>query len=393
MKKIVTMVFLILFGIGIFGYSEVHAETVEELMNQIKAEINADPSWSGKSAEEKKAEAQRRATERLRNDPSAYGYTAAEVEDGVMKAAGFLSLEAFCDEYCDCVFGYSIMSHVMGIYTPNESAVEQLKFVDSDGNDDFTAFTVVNVGGIFGYFCIFGVMMTLAFFLIELNKTVLMTGGEFSMKQFFAPFIKFALAVFVIVNISSLAQVYAGFNNNFISKISDAMQGIGDTNSGPVVKQGETWYFNTSDPQFQKFVEIGASVEDQSMMDRLGIMFNLSLVDIGATIASLVIIYQAISRKIEMVLRTAFLPITAGDIYEGSHSGLVKYFKKMLALLVAGGGMLLVIAIGSSIQMTNMGTDLSMHSLLDMAMIVLIPLAEAGMCATVKSVCNDAFGV
>lgn len=305
------------------------------------------------------------------------------------------TLEDWCDEYCDCLLGETLMGHIVSAYEPNEDLVEMLKFTNGNGTADFGAFDVLTQGGsnsLFKFFCILGVLLTTAYFAIELNKTVLMQGGEFTLKSFYAPFLKFTIGIILIIYLGTLVELYAGFNNAFIDRVDTALSGHSTPSGSVVTIGGVTCIIGHTDAN-DPLVKVGKQIYDMGLFERLGALLNCLLIGLGAAIATLVMMYQAVSRKIEIVLRTLFFPITAGDIFEGTHSPMIRYFKKMLALTLMGGGMLAIIAIGTAIQtsMTNGGFGIT--SLKSALMLILVPLAECGMCATVKTVCNDALGV
>lgn len=325
----------------------------------------------------------------------------------------YVSFEQYCEDNCDVMLDETLLGHILDAYEPNEDLIEMLKFnVDTTGGKT-NDFAIINSTGgkgrsVYKFFCIIGILLTVAYFIIELNKTMLVQGGDFTIKTFYAPFMKFAIGIIMILILGDLIIYFAGFNNAIVEEFRDINVASGGTgaevvwsttedsfSSVPDGWTGDKYRFLKMDSSgnFQGVDELATQIKEMSLFSRLAGVCNTLLIGLGAAVASLVMMYQAISRKLEMILRTVFFPLSAGDIFEGSHSGMIKYYKKMLALALSGLGMIMIIAIGTSLQMSMMGAGVQFTSLKSLLSLILVPLAEAGMCATVKTVCNDALGV
>lgn len=323
-----------------------------------------------------------------------------------------VSFEQYCEDKCDVMLDETLLGHILDAYEPNEDLIEMLKFNFDTSGGKTNDFEILNSTGtksrsVYKFFCIIGLLLTVAYFIIELNKTMLMQGGDFTIKTFYAPFMKFTIGVIMILILSDLIVYFAGFNNAIVDEFAKLDK---DSNDGAKIVwsstedtcteitsdyKGKKYRFlkMNSEGKFPGVDELAEQIKEMSLFERLAGVCNTLLIGLGAAVASLVMMYQAISRKIEMVLRTVFFPLSAGDVFEGNHSGMIKYFKKMLALALSGLGMIMIIAIGTSLQMSMMGAGVQFTSLKSLLSLILVPLAEAGMCSTVKTVCNDALGV
>lgn len=316
------------------------------------------------------------------------------------------TLEAYEDAKGDFVFGPTLLGKVASLYETDDDLVEMLKVDTKD-------FDVINNSdkSVFKLFVTIGIILAIAYFCIELNRTVLMQGGDFTLKSFYAPFIKFVIGILMIMLIIPLIEIYANFNNALINQVAEAnsaevqagvytcnaksQKKLGFSDGFLAENEGEKLIVTDSSGNNEKLDPVMKQIGDMGLLERLGSIITAMLVELGALIAGLIMMYQAVSRKIEMVLRSLFFPLSAGDVFEGNHSGMIKYYKKMIALALTGVGMMMIITIGTSVQNSTFSSDavFQFTNLKSALMLLLVPLAEAGMCSTIKTVCNEAMGV
>lgn len=265
--------------------------------------------------------------------------------------------------------------------------IEMLNFIitsDTGMVNNYLTFTEAEgliMTKIWNYFEVVGVSLTLIFFFIELSKIELEQRGEVTLQSLLAPFLKVVIAFMLIMSGKEIITSFFGFNNGIVEYIEANSLVVEETPDDP------------SNGAIEKLV------------DELGLLplVMVSLASIILWLLSrlcyLVIAYQAISRKIEMILRAGFTPIAIGDVYRGADGNAVRYLKKFLALCLWGYAMLAIIQIGNFLAVQNMascfgsvlkGTTLGILTAVLSSLV--FPLAEAGMISASKQICNDVFG-
>ena len=290
---------------------------------------------------------------------------------------------------------------------------ELLKFGDKD-------FEVAS--GLWQYIGVIAVGIAIIMFLVDLDKVVFMMQGNFSYMKLFEPFVKFVVAMVIISNGGTIISWIIGFNNWFI-KTTETLSVTGTADA-----------FSSAD-----YSEMNPLVVSMAMsMDIWTALISclaMFVVFIIALVPTAVMAYNAVVRKLEFVLRVGFAPIAFADVYKGMDSTAIRYIKKLLALVLYGGGMILILKIGAGfcqevleatigfmpsvvdgmIPTTSttswigqifgtIGTSLIVGSGISTIIQVLcmvvgllgaivILFAELGACSMIKQACNEVLGV
>ncbi len=90
------------------------------------------------------------------------------------------------------------------------------------------------------------------------------------------------------------------------------------------------------------------------------------------------------------------MPVALSDMYNGENSTGVRNIKKLGAIIIWGFAMLALLKIANNLSISYISNTVSggdMSSMGVLIKIILIPLAAGGMCATLKQICCDLFGV
>lgn len=246
------------------------------------------------------------------------------------------------------------------------------------------------INAMWSYLYIFGVGMLLVYFLIECNRIMLMQGTDFTSKSMMSAFLKLGIGYLFVKEGTYIVSLFLKLNNGLISWIT----GVNLFSEYAAKDKGL--------PDLSPLYE---AIADMGFIDVLLFSILCIVIYLVSMVASLAIIYQSFSRKLEMIFRIGITPIALGDIYQGGNSTAVRYLKKILALVLYGCGMVAVIKIGTQMQITYVSEIkfsaievvapiLFLLEILKMLIvIVVITLAEVGACGLVKQACNDVLGV
>ena len=246
----------------------------------------------------------------------------------------------------------------------------------------FDATDALAMNGIWDYFSGLGVILVVIYFLVDWSKTTMEQRGDFTLQSMFFPLFKMCAGLAVIAQGKELVSGFLGFNNAVVDWVG----------ANPIFGEGDSY-----DPSILRDTLIDVT-------SALGLLQSLVIIILGmilfilSRLCYLVIMYQGVSRKIEMILRGGFMPIAIGDIYKGLDSNGVRYAKKFLALCVWGFAMMAVIQIGNAIALANISRIINTDTTGVFAIVIgvstclIFPLAEAGMVSASKQLCCDAFG-
>lgn len=264
-----------------------------------------------------------------------------------------------------------------------------LKFRSQDDSGNVQMeFTIVNA--VYKYLRVIGVGMLIIYFLLDWNKQLLLSGGELNIKQLFACFMKLFLGYALIQMGPTLLSYLFQMNNQLIDGLNNAFG----------TSLGNQMSFEEADYKM-KLIEAKTGMIDNvskmGIMDCLSAMSGLMLINLFATLANGIIIFQAVSRQLEILIRAALMPIALGDCYNGEQSLGIRNIKKFASLVVWGFAMVVLLKLSAAASASYMASSLTdagdFSNIGGMARLVLFPLATGGMCATLKQVCGELFGV
>ncbi len=241
------------------------------------------------------------------------------------------------------------------------------------GNKDF-----ILISQIYKYLAPVGVGMLIIYFLININKTLVSQGTEFTVNSLYAPFLRFLFGYALIGYGTDIINIILGINNSLINATQHILSTKGERKD----------YSDTV---------VEAITDDVGGMGLI-VVILLLVVLLLQVLACLVIMYHSVSRKIEMIIRVGIAPIALGEAFNGEQSNAYRYIKKLMALAFSGMLMILVVSVGTQLEIAYLtglfsGNWNASENLMGLFGIVLFPLAEAGMMTVAKQVSNDAFGV
>lgn len=238
------------------------------------------------------------------------------------------------------------------------------------------------IHGIWQYFILAGIGLTIVYFIVEINKRWAFEGQNMTLKTMFNPFIKFGIAVALMANAGEIFTVIATFNNTFAGWAADVGTGEG---GGAAQSIGETLVNNLD--FWQKIIMI----------------FPTILTWIISLVCSLVWVYKAMLYKMELIARIAFAPIALADVYSGFNSTAVKYVKGTIALIIYGGTLIILPKLCISIafmDMADMMKELTAQASLGNVMEVILayvklmiaPIAAIGLSSAARQITKEAVG-
>lgn len=227
--------------------------------------------------------------------------------------------------------------------------------------------------------------MLIIYFLIHLNKEVLTNGREFTLFTLYAPLLKFGIGAVVIFMGDKIMSAVLSINDAFIDLVG---QSISEASTAEMT-------------QLMQFMH--DYMKDLSFLACVGYLPGFLISWLTSILISLVIIYFAVSRTLEILVRVAFAPIALGDVFNGEQSNAIRYIKKVVGLILWGGLMMVVVYIGSQLQSMGFNDIIgkavsagSNFSIWDISFIggwILFPLATAGLLSGLKQASNDLLGV
>ncbi len=218
-----------------------------------------------------------------------------------------------------------------------------------------------------------GMFILIGWFLVELNKTSLQMITDSRIQQVAVPFLKLIAGLMLLQYGKDIVGGILGLGNAFV----DDMLG-----------NGSLW----GDTNAQGIQPILEKLKDNSFFDNVGALLPALLYWVVSLFAQLLVVYQAITRKINIVLYTGLTPLALGDVYQLDQSNAVRYLKKLLANVLWGGVMVAVLKIGTSIVAGNQLSTNIGDATIGVFYCLLVPLAEAGVIASSKQVIYDALG-
>lgn len=235
------------------------------------------------------------------------------------------------------------------------------------------------VNTVIQYFSIVGICLLIIYFLMDYSKISLMQGSDFTLKSLVVSLLKLGVGWVILACGNTIISGFLSANN---AMINWAVGNIGDTTENLALAEAK--------------LKLYEEVKEMRFFACLGMIASLLIVELGAILGNCIVAYQAISRKLELLIRTAFSPIALADCYNGEGSAGVRYLKKLFSVCLWGFGMILVIKLSSMLSTTYitnaLAENFSLNNLSALLKLILFPLATGGMCAGIKQICNDALG-
>jgi len=230
-----------------------------------------------------------------------------------------------------------------------------------------------------------GLCICLLYFLIDINRTMLMEGNNFTLKSLGNPLLKFGAGLAFIQYGDDIMCDLLSFGNAMIlwsTQITGASVNVSDflSDLNDMINEGGFW---------------------QTVM----MLLMCIVLWLTSLIVALIIDFKMLILKFEIIFRVGFAPIAMGDVFDGKQSHGLRYCKKLLACFTYGMGMILVLRMGMQIasasfltgdkDLTNLAVqagDMIWTTAKVIIMPVIIPLAEIGALGLVKQASNDVWG-
>lgn len=208
---------------------------------------------------------------------------------------------------------------IMDNIISNDWLVGKLNFAQND---------VSIIQGVWDYFAIVGIGMTLIYFLMEMNRKLALEGGDLNFKSFFSPFLKLVIAIAVLSQAAKIVGWILSFNNTMLTGLQTAVStgGTGGTEG----TEGTTTYLY--DPILDKIGFWGG----------LGMLLPMTGCMLISIVLKVVWSYKVILYKLEVLFRVGITPIACADIYSGANSTAVRYLKGFLVLGIYGASMVIL---------------------------------------------------
>ena len=244
------------------------------------------------------------------------------------------------------------------------------------------------ISGIWDYFIIVGIGLTLIYFLYEVNNIFIFQQGSFTLKSMLVPFVKLALAIGLMSQAGHIFGMIAGWNNGF----ADFCEGLFTESSEATG------------------ISVGQQICDSlDFWSKIAMLFPLLLSLLVTWLCRLVWVYKAFVYKVELIARLMFGTVAFADVYSGANSNAMKYLRGTLALVVYGGLLIVLPKMVVTLAVTdfaNYQTELqnivanqsgdAATAIFDIVLgflkLIVAPVAAIGISGAAKQITKEAFG-
>lgn len=254
--------------------------------------------------------------------------------------------------------------------------------------DNGAALTLVK--NVWGYIGMFGMALTLIYFIIEMNSKLAIEGAQnMTMKSFMAPFLKLAIAIVILRNGGNIVGTLLDINNTMVEKADELIVETAptDTDGDGVADEYQTVYDSITD-----------TFKDFNIIEKAIIIFVVILIYLVALVLQLVWIYKAILYKLEVLWRVGSTPFALADIYSGNHSNAIRWLKGFLGLALYAMAIIMMPALAMALAvdtstLADPATLVDIWALLKCLLLTLLaPFAALGVMSTIKQICKEALG-
>ena len=255
---------------------------------------------------------------------------------------------------------------------------------------EITQTSIDFVAEIWDYFILFGIGLTVAFFIVDLNKKWMFEGQNMSIKSMMMPFLKLIIAVIAMANAGWLFGALCTFSNGFANFLEGLS--IGSSLTPSVDDIG------------------GTMIQQFGFWEKIIMLFPLIIGFAVSIVCNLVWAYKALVYKIELIVRVAFAPIALADVYSGMNATAIKFIKGTLALILYGGCLIIIpkltLAVGAdnflnmidTISATVTSADFATSAsnvfnvILSWIGLIICPIAGIGLTGAAKTLTKEALG-
>lgn len=226
-------------------------------------------------------------------------------------------------------------------------------------------------------------VLSIIYFIVEMDRLVLLHGANVDMKALYAPMFKFGASMMILLNGRVVMKFILDFWNACINfgLSNNALNG------------------NSLSNGWGNAANMFSDAIDGGFFFLLFMFLPLILFWIVSVIVSIIWNYKAIVFKFKFVFRVLFAPVALADIYQTNNSQTIRYIKGSLALAIAVAGFLLLPRIGAivaSTYLTNMLTEMESGGsgmwdvLASFANCILVPIAELGAIGAIEQFAKEA---
>lgn len=214
-------------------------------------------------------------------------------------------------------------------------------------NFQFKQSEITVVQGMWDYFILVGIGMTLIYFLMEMNRKLALEGGDLNFKSFFSPFLKLIIAIAVLSQGAKIVGWILTFNNTLLTKLPTEVNA--SLLSSPV-------HGATLEDNLEGMKKV---INDWGFFPCLVALIPILLCWLISLVLKVVWWYKAFTYKLEMLFRIGITPIACADIYSGANSTAVRYIKGFLALGIYAVAMVVLPTLSASLAANAFATALA----------------------------------
>lgn len=200
-----------------------------------------------------------------------------------------------------------------------------------------SALTIAN--NIWSYLCIIGMGMTIIYFLLEINRRMVIEGGDFNFKSLLGPFVKLALSIAILSKGGEIVGWLISFNNGFVDEASK-WQIAQDVGASGTSDEWETSIF-----------------EDMSIFQLCLAFLPMLLCWLVSLVVELVYWYKAIAFKIKYLFRIGITPIALADVYSGQNGAAMRWLKGFIGVGLTGVAYIVVPKLAAEIVLSTLVDD------------------------------------
>lgn len=239
---------------------------------------------------------------------------------------------------------------------------------------------------VWGLISVAAMGLTLIYFLLEMNQKYALEGGDMTYKSMVAPFAKLCIVLAIFMFGGEICGGMIDMNDAFIAGAStlviDDGSGSGESGDSGLYEEPaegeEDWVDNLLKSKGLPFTTVAA------IMALL--MFVISL------IIGFMFMYKAFQYKLEFIYRVSVSPLAFTDCYNGLNSQAIRWIKGFVGMCLYGVAFCVLPTLAIHLAMSSaLGeTESLIDFVVQMAQMVVAPIAALGALGAVKEICKEA---
>lgn len=180
------------------------------------------------------------------------------------------------------------------------------------------------VKGMFDAVFMIGAGLSVAYFLLEINRKMMFERDDFTLKSITAPIIKFALAYLVLRNGWDIVTMLVEAHNNIIKA---------SVNWGN--KEVANNVITSLPDGVHPFKSLGLVAKCIACLPMI-------IAWLVSCVCTFVYWYKSIGYKIEFLYRIGLTPVAFADVYSGNNSNMYRWFKGFFAFALYGAAFIVI---------------------------------------------------